>query len=539
MRRTVILFASLSIILLGLWGSAEIFLDEDRLKGMVSEQMAQQTGRKVEIRGALRVRLFPRLHILAEQVVISGPEGIEGPQLLEADSLSMSVRVLPLIRGNFTAGRVGVSGATLNLYTDSEGRGSLDGLAAAARSRQAESDAAVLSTRQLRLEDLRLRITDLSTERVETVQVDLVELDRFSFDRPLQFSFKGNLGDPPLFEQLSVQGLLSVPSHAQEPIRLSEMRVSGRLQSTRQPLSLNGQLAMSAAPPLRFLLERARLEIGGQSMMVEAAYDGGQRGKLELSVTGDVIHLPTLAGAVAMDTSRMLPYVRGMDTEVGFDLGRVALQRASLEGVSARLVSTSGIVEIRAFEALMPGAMIEAGGAIDARYHPPRSEVLARVEMDDIEEWLSEMKLPGVLRGSGRTEFDIQAIGLPGEWHSVEGLGEFELWDGAWTVFDQLADEPSQQLEFHRLAGQYRLTPGFIDLPELQLSTERFEARGWAAIDLNENAVGGRLLVDDDEREVELSGSLESMRMTLPEPAVGSAGQIPGTDSVSAKDHAR
>src|SRR6056297_3297937 len=75
MRNWVMVSASVLIILVGLYGSAVVLLNEARLKGLLIEHIERDSGRSIDIRGDLKVRFFPGLRLEAEDVVIvpSGP----------------------------------------------------------------------------------------------------------------------------------------------------------------------------------------------------------------------------------------------------------------------------------------------------------------------------------------------------------------------------------------------------------------------------------------------------------------------------------
>jgi AsmA protein len=290
MRRTLILLASLAIIVLGLWGSAVIFLDEERLKSIVTGHMSVQSGRKVDIRGSLSLRLFPRPRIHAQDLVVAAPDGFDGPGLLSADELVMSVRLLPLVRGSLTPREVRLSGATINLYTDEMGSSSVDGLLRlpdAGIRRGAER----LATRQMRLEDIRVVINDMSVGRRHVLNMDLVEFDRFAFDEPLEFRFRGNLGDPPVFSMMDIEGLLLVPSTRERPVRLSNMRLTGVLSGSDLPLYLLGHVSMSSVPYFRLELGDGTLDVDGQQLSIDSTYTGSERGHLEVTANADRLAL--------------------------------------------------------------------------------------------------------------------------------------------------------------------------------------------------------------------------------------------------------
>jgi uncharacterized protein involved in outer membrane biogenesis len=106
MRRTIILAAALGIIVLGLWGTAVIYFDESRLKGIISDRLSEQVGRRVEIVGALEFSLFPRPRLEAREVVIGASGNEDGRAVFRAARVSMSLRLIALLRGDLAPGRI-------------------------------------------------------------------------------------------------------------------------------------------------------------------------------------------------------------------------------------------------------------------------------------------------------------------------------------------------------------------------------------------------------------------------------------------------
>lgn len=519
MRRLTILIASLIIMVLGLWGSAVIYLDEDRLKGIVAEHLAQQTGRKLEIRGSLKVRFFPQLHLRAEQIVVSGPAGYDGPELLAADHLSMSVRLLPLIRGGISAGEVSLSGATLHLHTNREGQSSFDGLTSTSSAPLDQRNGQdLLSTRRMRLEDVRLVITDVAAERSDTIMIDWVELDRFSFDRPLQFHFRGNVGDPVLFYEMTIQGQLNVPSTRHRHVRLSNMRMSGRLIDTGQPVTLLGHLAVSPAPPLTFTLDDGRLEIDNQAFALAVSYDGQERGHLKLQTSGRILRWPLIPGSERSDNHGLLPFLRGMDIDAEFAFDQLIARQMAFESVSAQVRAREGIVAFSRIEGLFPGVMAQGRGRLNTQLEPPRGELDLQLDVADAREMLSALGVPAVLSGSGVSTVTMQFAGALEGQEPPLASGRFELWDGHWKTSQVPDGDDSGQLGFSRMAGEFRLASNHFALPELSLQHADMEALGWAAVNLEDHSVGGKLIFVADGREVDLSGTLSNPHFSEPLP---------------------
>lgn len=515
MRRTLILLASLGIIFLGLWGSAAIFLDEERLKSALIHHVSEQTGRKLEIRGALQVDFFPRLRLRAREVVLSGPRGYDGPQLLEAESLSMSMRVLPLVRGNLSAGELALSGATINMHTDADGRSTLDGLMGAIRRQRDQGEEGVLASRQMRLEDVRLVISDVSTHRQDTVVIDQVELDRFSFDEPLQFRFVGNVGDPSLFEEMTVEGQLHVPSGRSKPLRLMNMRLSGDLSSTRDSLSLLGHLSFSGSPPLELELVDGRLVVGDQSMALEGIYRGQERGHLKIAAQAEKFRWPVTSGGSSLAYQRWLPLLRGMDVDLTARFDQARFGTVDIEALQGRVSVVEGTVTMERLEGFLYGTSMRGTGFLDIRYEEPRGELNIELEIGEMADFLVKLGLPPVLAGAGSGKMDVAYRREDNLWVSTAASGQVELWDGHWLAGSDDDGEVSV-IEFNRLKGDFRILEDFVDLTRLALHDDDMEVLGWAAVDINDHSVGGRLNVTESGREIEVSGTLDEFRLSRP-----------------------
>ena len=81
----------------------------------------------------------------------------------------------------------------------------------------------------------------------------------FAAGRPLDFRFRGNVGDPELFDWLEVDGLLVPLSNGN--FRLSNMRMLGELEQGHFELEMLGNLSFTPGPPLAVALDEGRLRI--------------------------------------------------------------------------------------------------------------------------------------------------------------------------------------------------------------------------------------------------------------------------------------
>lgn len=532
MRRTIILSAALAIMVLGLWGTVVIYFDEARLRGLVAERVSAETGRRVEIVGSLRVSLFPRPTLRATDVVIAGPEGMDGPDLLSVETIEMNVEVLPLVRGRLSPGRVAFKGATINVHSDAAGRSTLDGLSGALAGSQA------FSGRSLRLEDVRLVVSDVATRRIDTVGIDLVEFDRFSLDRTVAFRFRGNLGDPPVFDELRIDGLLNVPSSPDAPVHLRDMTLSGSLAAIGVPARVEGDLAVSRTHPMRMALSLGRMQLGDQPFELSADYRGGASPTLDVTAGGERLDLgaldPRPAGQAPAAGQWLAALLRGIDVRAQLRFDQLVTPLLALADARIDLQSQPDGLALR-LAALFPGGVIEGGGLL-AR----EAEVTLALDvgLSDVARLLNALSLPGVLAGSGEAQLAFEWSWRDGDGPRLEGA--FELWDGSWLVRQDGQD--ARRLAFDRFSGDLQLSPGYFDLPGFELVGGEFRAAGWAGIELGTGRIAGRLEAGALMPDYELAGTVaEMLLLPVPSPVEGRSGDAgaDGAEDAGAGDSDR
>jgi len=71
MRKLLIFFAVLLLIVMGIWGTIVFMLDEERLKALAVEQVEQRTGRTLVLDGPLELKLFPRIAQHLRKIIAS------------------------------------------------------------------------------------------------------------------------------------------------------------------------------------------------------------------------------------------------------------------------------------------------------------------------------------------------------------------------------------------------------------------------------------------------------------------------------------
>lgn len=546
MRIAIIFLAAVVLIVLGAWASLVIYFDEARLKEIAVEQVRAQTGRELHLDGPLELRVFPRLSIQAEQVRLSGPADYRGPELFEADRFNLSLRLLPLIRGRVEAGPVTLERAELRLHTDRAGRSSLDDLAGAPREGPAETPA--FTSDAVRLRDVAVVITDEAAGTSERFVVDFLELDHFAFDTPLPFRFRGNLGEPPMFERLEVSGRVSLPS-GEGPVEITDLDLEGELSGME--IGLTGAMALDAGPPLRAELSDGRMLLDDDAFDLSFSYVDDGRPRVTAGLEGAELDVDALlarfedpgAGAdQPADDAQPLLMFRDTDLDAQLALGRMVVSGLELTDVAGQARARNGVMVIDPLRGALAGGRLDATARIDLNDDPVRVELRPEFELGSLGEALAPWGLDRFLAGAGQLDLELSGHGLEPEQllRSLSGTGQYELRDGRIHGLDldsmltglQARDVTAAvraglggETAFKQLQGALRLRDGMLNLPELELVTERLGIGGNVSVGLADFALDGQLWLSGERLErmpLALGGSLTSPELT---PDIGRAVQ--------------
>ncbi len=519
MRNWIVIGSALGIMLLGLYGSAVIVLEEERLKSMVARHVENYTGRRIEIRGDLKVRLFPGLRLTAEQVSLAGPAEFEGPALFEAQLLEMRVRLLPLIRGEMEASQVSLTGASINLHTDESGLSSLDGLLAAAEAGSAVQE---WLSGPVSLDDVLINLSDSLGERQDSFSLEQIELDGFAVGRPLDFRFRGNVGDPELLDWLEVDGLL-VPLDSGH-FRLSNMRMLGELEQGHFELEMLGNLTFTPGPPLSVMLDDGRLRINQHNFIATVGYTGFDRPYINARLTAETIDLDVasiprllLSQVGPAGDSAVIAGLGGIDFDLNVDVQQVAQLGLVLRNLALAAQARNGLIHLDSLTAEVPGGFFSGLGRFDLRPDGGPVELGLRIdaaELDALAAAIPLVELPG---GSGALSMAM-TVSEADDGMAWNGQGAFELWNGQWTILPHLIPgsvaKPTADFDF--LSAEIGLALDRLSLSQLQLVSGELVVQGDLDFSLPPEDLRGELVLTNNDQLVlvEVNGALTGPELT-------------------------
>ena len=125
MKRIALILAAAVVAVAALLVLLVALVPRETLKARIGEQIASWTGRDVSARGEPEIGFFP-LSVTLNDVRVGGPQEMDDAEILSMDSLTGTVRLLPLIIGQIEVGSFTMVRPLVRLVVDQEGRRNWD-----------------------------------------------------------------------------------------------------------------------------------------------------------------------------------------------------------------------------------------------------------------------------------------------------------------------------------------------------------------------------------------------------------------------------
>lgn len=554
MRALLIFLAAVVVIILGLWATLVLYFDEARLKQIATEQVRAQTGRELEINGPLKLDFFPGVSLVAEDVRLSGPENYTGPDLFTADQFRMSLKLLPLLSGKVETGDIGLEQAEVNIHTDASGTTSLDGLTAAEPvPAEPAAPATEISTGQIRLRNIRLNVSDAPSDSRQSFIVENLQIDGFAYDQPVPFSFEGAFGDPPVVEDIELEGTLVVPSGG-GPIEVREMGMTSNVSGML--VGLSGRAALNPGPPMVANFSDGRITLGDSEFQASFSYRDGARPVINADLSGKMLDVDSLlerlpetaattpaadgGSASAPDEPSPLLLLRDMDLTASLALERMRISGLELSDVRTRVEARNGVVTIDPLAGALAGGRVDAVATIDLNVEPAQVQIAPVFDLESLGQALAPWGLDQFVTGSGVLDLKLNARGLDPQaiLGSLNGVGEYNFTDGSIQgvnldgMVDALAARNITQAvtagvggatTFQTLAGELRVENGTIRMPGMRILTELLGITGDVQLGLADLSLDGNLQLQSERLgtvPIALDGTLTAPKLM---PDVGEA----------------
>lgn len=479
--------------------AAPFVIPSDFLKQRVAERISALTGRTVTVSGATTLTVYPHVAIAVDGLSIANPDGMGEDAVIQAPRLDTRLRLLPLLLGRVEFDEFRLTGPTIHLVVDNDGRRNwtLAGSAVATRATAAPPtpDDPLAAAFDLQLghvivsdgtllydnlaSDTREQMTDLDLDidwpsvstaasgrgrmmwRGEPVEftgliaapTELMRggtsAARFAIaSTPLRASFSGRATDNGTIH-LDGDGSVSTPSMRRTIEWLGTPMGTGPILGAA---SVQGTVSI-AGPNIGF--GAANLELDGNSAegSLGVSFAGARPAiagrlttqRLDLSAYIEAMRADLLNTGSWLIAPAQMPFAEAVDADINFTIGQVTMGATEIGDTWATVAVKDGNLDAQLQGADLYGGQIgahlrmaNAGGVLSADAHLDIKGVPATPALAD---------LAGItaLEGSLTGAVDLNADGRGwGEFvNSVAGKGRFSIADGKLTGVDlpRIAEE--------------------------------------------------------------------------------------------------
>jgi AsmA protein len=527
-------------------------IPSERVAALLSDQFESATGRKLEITGEIRPRLWPALGVTTGPVSIANADWVEGDApLFRAESLSVDVNLGALLGGEVQITGLLAVAPAFDLERAADGRLNWDFGAAGSGEGSVPAPASPFTLDQGRIEGGTLRFRDRQGDRfVALDDVDAV-LDIPDLSGPFSLTTTGRSRGHPLQLDLTGEVFSAFLAGRVVPLTLDLAAGGSRISFTGRaglaPLAAEGQLSadLSDLPALGSLLGEKLAQPGpglGQDRLTLAAqltldgtgaaflrgaevvadrnqltgdldlHPGEDRPKLAAQLTAGRITLATgpegelgggLGGGMGADGwpegEIDVSALAGLDAEISLstpsiDMGVLRLGQTQLRITLDRARAVFDIRQMAAYGGQVTGDFVLNGrGGLSVGGRLSFAGIATQPLMNDLAGWdrlVSQGDLQVEFLGVGNSVAAIMAS-LEGE--GVVELGKGELLGVNLTEMLRTLDPgfvgEGQATAFDGLAGTFRIAGGVVSNSDLKFVAPGLTAAGAGEVDL-----GGRRL---------------------------------------------
>jgi len=310
---------------------APMFIDVQKYKPRIEEEVAKATGRSFTIGGDLKLSLFPWAGIAFSDLHLGNPKGFEKKDFVSVNSFDVQVKLLPLISKDIQIKRFVVVGPKIVLEKKKDGRTNWGDLGKPSKkTAEKKSEKKEEKTGGESMEGLPIKglaVGEFAVREGEALWIDgatgtrreikdlTLELKDVSLDQPIQLIFSAKVDGQPLSLKGKIGPIGKEPGKGTIPLDLAlsaldhlSMSMSGKITDpvTRQQFDL----ALQVDP----FSPRKLMEAMGQPFPVQTTDpEALNLVSLKLNVKGDPQNVTLSNGNLELDQSKLTFSARAKD----------------------------------------------------------------------------------------------------------------------------------------------------------------------------------------------------------------------------------
>ncbi len=420
-----------------------LLIDKDKVLELAASALHEQTGATLTVAGASSLSFFPTLGVALTDAALAMP-GEEQPGL-EARSLAIGVRLLPLLTGSAQIDSIALDGLTVKIRSGAKTGGKpqaadTSGLsdreldvfyadrrqAAAEAGQHADAGAALalplaLNVQHLTVTDSRIEQVDSAGQTTDVTELASLEASGLNLDgapialqllvkrpgtRTLEISLDGTARVDQDSQQLELDEMEVVVTGASaEPIRL---KTRGKVDLSRQVADLTLSLATGdtrGEGSLRY----ARFE----SPQIDTRLKLNLLNPALLALAGPEAAAGSGGGPAATGGDEPLPLdaIRRIDTRAELSIEKAVFDNHTIDKLVAKLRIVEGSIQLGSLTGTLHGGRLDARGTFNGRYNTATLDSTGKLDQLDIAELLAATGGKPLLAGRASLDWTLASKG--------------------------------------------------------------------------------------------------------------------------------
>jgi AsmA protein len=203
LKLTGIAFGAVIALIIVALLAVRLFVNPNDYRGRIEKAVKDSTGRELDLRGELKLSVFPWIALELGPATLGNPPGFGAQPFIAVQHVALSVKVLPLLHKELQIGRIEIDGLDLRLMKNAEGKGNWEGLGssgAAASKPAAASPTALPELAGLTFKDGRFSYQDLVADHLN------LDVGAIGAGHPVPLKLSLNLTTAPGAQPIAVAG---------------------------------------------------------------------------------------------------------------------------------------------------------------------------------------------------------------------------------------------------------------------------------------------------------------------------------------------
>lgn len=456
------------------------------LREPINNYVSEKTGRTFAINGDLQVKLGRITDISLRQVSFANPEWARGPHMAKADTVILSVDILPLLTGRLVLDKLYLDGAEVSLERSADGKRNWT------LAKSEDESASPPEIRKLAIKNSLIRYKDPQHEAELQAQINTDNSDALL---PMRALWSGHYKGATISGTASTGSVLSLQNSSLPfPVKIdarlgkTTVRINGTLSDLlgggiiEADLALSGSdlgrlypvipLVLPSTPPYRisgkfkrngdvYRYEDFDGLVGKSDIRGTASYTASKPPMLKMVLNSKQLDLADMGPLIGLDPKRSaqppgtvrsspaaqeeaprkvlpnqpfrLERLNAMNADVTLEAGKILRpDEVALEDMRVHLLLNNGVLTLKPLEFGFSGGKIAANIKLDARQNPISSEAEIDLRNAKLQKLLPEKKAMRVGMGTVGAQIRLKGQGntIAGMLATADGEASFAMSGG-------------------------------------------------------------------------------------------------------------